>query len=166
MRLWGILLLVTASAGAGCYASSRLQADRRALELLIAWTQEAAACIRYSRTEIPELLVMFAEQPCYARFRFARDICRELTPLTPPQLLWEAAVGGDPAVPEPAKACLIRLGTSLGTTDCEGQLAALALCRTQLESAAAEAAENVRVKGRLYRALGFLGGAMAGIVLL
>ena len=165
MRLWGILLLVLASAGAGCYAANRLKADKSALELLLAWTEEAAACIRYSRTEIPELLAIFAEHPGYARFRFAGEISRGSSPLTPPQMLWQAAVEEDPAVPAAAKECLIRLGTSLGTTDCEGQLAALALCRTQLELAAREAAEAVRIKGKLYRALGFLGGAMAGIML-
>ena len=166
MKLWGILLLLLSSAGTGMLAASRLTADRQALELLCAWTEDAAASIRYTQTELPELLAMLANHPNYRRFRFAEEILGQLSPLTPPEMLWKAAVLSDTAVPDAAKEILIRLGTSLGTTDCEGQLASLALCRTQLLHAAEEAAENARVKGRMYRALGFLGGAMAAVVLL
>lgn len=166
MRLWGILLLLLASAGAGMLAASRLKADRQALELLCAWTEDAAASIRYTQTELPELLAELAAHPSYRRFRFMEEILVQLSPMTPPEMLWQAAVLSDAAVPDAAKESLIRLGTSLGTTDCEGQLASLALCQTQLLRAAAEAAENARVKSRMYRALGFLGGAMAAVVLL
>ena len=141
MKLWGILLLLLSSAGTGMLAASRLTADRQALELLCAWTEDAAASIRYTQTELPELLAMLANHPNYRRFRFAEEILGQLSPLTPPEMLWKAAVLSDTAVPDAAKEILIRLGTE-------------------------EAAENARVKGRMYRALGFLGGAMAAVVLL
>ena len=164
MKLAGMLLLLLASAGAGCLAAGRLRSQRQALELLCAWTADAAACIRYTHAELPELLGMLAEHPGFRRFRFAGDILEKLSPMTPPQMLWQAAVEGDPEVPAPAQPILIRLGTSLGTTDTEGQLAALALCRTQLLKAAEDAAESCRVKGRLYRVLGVLGGLMLSVL--
>ncbi len=159
-----MLLLVLAAAGTGCMAAHRLQTDRDALRTLCAWTEDAASQIRYMQAELPELLGMFAGHPVYGRFRFAGQILAELSPLTPPQMLWRSAVEGDAAVPDAARSSLIRLGTSLGTTDTEGQLAALALCRTELLKAAEEAAESARVKGKLYRALGVLGGAAVAVL--
>ena len=165
MKLAGMVLLLLASSGAGCLAAGRLRSEHQALELLCTWTADAAACIRYTQAELPELLGMLTKPPYFRRFRFAEEILEKLSPMTPPQMLWQAAVEGDPEVPESAQEILIRLGTSLGTTDTEGQLAALSLCRTQLRKAAGDASEVCRVKGRLYRVLGVLGGLMLGVLL-
>ena len=161
MKLAGMVLLLLASSGAGCLAAGKLRSERQALEYLAAWTADAAACIRYTQAELPELLGMLSSR----RFRFAEEILSQLSPMTPPQMLWQAAVEGDQEVPVSAQEILIRLGTSLGTTDTEGQLAALSLCRTQLQNAAGDAAEVCRIKGRLYRVLGVLGGLMLGVLL-
>ena len=165
MRLWGILLLLIASAGTGYYAAGRLRRNVHSLELLCAWTEDAAACIRYSHMETAELLSFLSVHPSYREFRFMQSILSEMSPQIPPQTLWQKALRQDAAVPGCAESALTGLGTSLGTTDCEGQLAALALCGTQLRQAAQNARETVQTKGRLYRALGLLGGAMAGILL-
>lgn len=164
MKLVGLLLLLLASSGAGCLAAGRLRAQRQALEQLCAWTSDAAACIRYTQGELPELLGLLEDRQEQGRFRFAGEILEGLSPMVSPQMLWKAAVEHDPEIPPSAQPILIRLGTSLGTTDTEGQLAALALCRTQLLQAAADAAEACRVKGKLYRVLGVLGGLMLTVL--
>ena len=83
MKLAGMLLLVLASTGAGCLAAGKLRSQRQALELLCAWTADAAACIRYTHAELPELLGMLAEHPGFRRFRFAGEILEKLAPLIP-----------------------------------------------------------------------------------
>lgn len=166
MKLLGLLLVMTACIGAGCYAAARLRRVAGALESLSAWTEEAAAYIRCERTELPSLLRELSGHPGYAGFTFLRDIAGELSPGVPPSLVWEHAVRCDRNIPPPAREALIRLGGTLGTTDCEGALAALRLCRTQLDRAAAQAREDCRVKGKLWRALGLLGGCMAAVLLI
>ena len=166
MKLAGIVCIVLACACAGYLASLRLREELHALELLCVWTEDAAACIRHQRTELGELLGYLSEHPNYRRFGFLREVCLQLSPMTPPDALWERAVCADRAVPATARESLIRLGKALGTTDCEGQLAVLALTRTQLTQAAADAREVCRTKGKLCRALGLLGGAMAAVMLI
>ena len=164
MKFAGMLMLLLASSLAGCLAAGRIRGQRQALELLCTWTADAAACIRYTNAELPEVLALLAERPQFRRFRFAGEILGKLSPMAPLQLLWQAAVEGDPEIPASARDALIRLGTSLGTTDTEGQLAALSLCQTQLLKAAGDAAEDCRAKGRLYRILGVLGGLMLSVL--
>lgn len=166
IRLCGILCLVCASAGTGFYRAHRLREDVRSLELLCGWTEDAAACIRHQQMELPELLAFLASHPNYRRFRFPGEVCRELSPLQPPGVLWERAVLADSAVPASARSILIGLGNTLGTTDCEGQIAALTLYRHQLTQALAAARETLGTKGKLCRSLGLLGGAMAAVILL
>lgn len=166
MRLCGIVLLVLACAGAGYAAANRLREEQRSLDLLCGWTEEAAACIRHQQTELAELLRYLSVHPNYRRFRFMTDILDKLSPMTAPRSLWENAVASDSAVPASAKPILVDLGQMLGTTDCEGQLAALRLHKTQLAQAATDAREIYQTKGKLCRALGLLGGAMAAVVLL
>lgn len=166
MKLLGIVLLVLACAGTGYLAALHLRDDQRSLELLCAWTEDAAACIRHQQTEVSELLEFLAAHPNYRRFRFMSDILDKLSPMSAPGVLWEAAVSSDSAVPAAARHILISLGQTLGTTDCEGQLAALTLHRTQLVQAAQEAREVCQTKGKLCRALGLLGGAMAAVILM
>ena len=165
MRLIGILCLVTACAGIGCCRSAKLHEDVLSLERLCAMLDDAAACIRHQRLELWELLSFLAAHPNNRRFRFLHKVAEQLSPLTVPAELWKQAVMSDRAVPDAAKPILSALGAGLGTTDCEGQLAALSLYRGQLQRAAADAREIFRTKGKLCRTLGLLGGAMAAVVL-
>lgn len=166
MKLIGMLLVVIACAGAGYAGAAHYRGEAKSLEALCAWTEDAAACIRHQKLELAELLAYLASHTGYACFSFMREILAGLSPGTPPGLLWEQAVQCDRQIPHAAKESLIRAGQTLGTTDCEGTLAALALCRTQLCLLSEQAQETSRVKGRLCRALGLLGGCMAAVLLL
>lgn len=165
MKLLGMLLVVCACAGMGFAGAARLKREAAALDALCAWTDDAAGLIRHQRTELGELLRMLSVHPGYAAFSFMREIADGLSPCTPPGLLWEQAVRCDRMIPQAAQIPLIRVGQTLGATDPEGALAALSLCRTQLLRIAEEARETSRVKGKLCRALGLLGGCMAAVLL-
>ncbi len=166
MKLLGLFCILLACTGAGLYASARLKRETRAAELLMAWTEDCAACIRCQNTELRELLGQMAVHPNYSRFGFLKAVSEGLSPGTPPQEVWQRAVRSDPAVPARVQEILCSLGNVLGTTDTQGQLAALELHRIQLRAAAGESRERYTVQGKLYRSLGLLGGAAAVVLLL
>ena len=166
MKLLGLLCVVLACAGTGFLRARQLQAQYAALELLCALTQEMESCIRHVQPELGELLEMLAEHPNYRRFSFLCDTADSISPLHPFQETWAGALQADKAVPNNARAPLLQLGATLGTTDTQGQLAALQLCRAMLEQAAADARETAHTKGKLARALGLLGGAFAAVMLM
>lgn len=165
MRLLGILCLVLACIGAGLWASGRLRRESAAFDQLIRLTESAAAYIRCQAPELRDLLRMLSEE-CGNGFRFLAEVSEGLRPDAPPAAVWRSAVRKDPAVPRAAREILYSLGEVLGTTDIPGQLSALALHRARLERAAAESRERCARQGKLYRALGLLGGAMTAVLLL
>ena len=166
MKLAGLLCVVLACMGTGYLRARHLQEQCTALGLLCALMQDMEACIRHEQTELTELLTRMAEHPNYSRFSFLRDAADGISPLHPLREVWADALQTDKAVPDAAKSPLLQLGATLGTTDTQGQLAALQLCRTMLEQAAADARETARTKGKLSRALGLLGGAFAAVLLM
>ena len=62
------------------------------------------------------------------------------------------------------KTLLIEIGASLGTSDSEGQLRALAVYQTRAQELYELRAAEYRTKGRLYRSLGLLAGVTVGII--
>lgn len=165
MKLAGILCLVLACAGAGCYAAGRLRREVSAFEQLIRLTESAAAYIRCQAPELEDLLRLLSAE-CGGSFRFLAEVSEELGPDVPPAAVWRNAVRRDPVVPGAAREILYSLGEVLGTTDIPGQLSAIALHRSRLERAAADSRERCARQGKLYRALGLLGGAMTAVLLL
>ncbi|MBR7037937.1 MAG: stage III sporulation protein AB [Oscillospiraceae bacterium] len=166
MRVLGVICVLLACAAAGRYAARRLKDDAEAQSCLIALTEDAAALIRCLQPELPDMLLELAEKPIYRRFTFLRTAGEGMCPGTPPADVWTAAVEADTAVPREARPILVRLGTTLGTTDVTGQLAVLSLIRTELAQTAAAAKERSRTQGQLFSRLGLLGGAMVAVLLL
>ena len=68
-------------------------------------------------------------------------------------------------VPADDRVLLLDFGLQLGTTDLEGQLAHLALCRARAEEKRAEARVDQTQKSRLYPILGAAVGAGAALLL-
>lgn len=166
MKWWGMICVMLCCAGTGILAAGKLRRDVQALEALCAWMTAASAMMRYECPDCREWLLRMGDEPQFAGFTFAGETARMLSPLCPPLECWACAVSADAAIPDAARESLLHLGASLGSTDLEGQLAALSLCRERLETALVQARENARVRGKLYRALGLLTGAMAGVMIL
>lgn len=73
---------------------------------------------------------------------------------------WEALAEQTDAEPDACR----ELGALLGRGDAESQAAAVELIRSGLALRAEQAAEDARVKGKLYTTLGVLGGMLAAIL--
>lgn len=79
---------------------------------------------------------------------------------------WQHVLEEEREVPPGAVQILLSLGGTLGATDGEGQLSALALHRQELERAEQEWREKYRTQGALYPKLGLLGGAVLVLLFL
>lgn len=166
MRWLGILCLFLTSAGIGMYAARQLRTRLVHTQKLAALLEDFSTYIRYQCTPLEDLLYLFAEHPNYRDFTFLRRVSKEFCPEIPPRELWKDAVSSDAAVSTQAAEILCALGNVLGTTDMEGQLAALELHRRQMDGLADELKTACDKKGELYRRLGVLLGAMLAVMLI
>lgn len=166
MRTAGVLCIVLLGAAAGLTASGRLRRQASSAGKLVSLLSDLAVCIRYQRLPMEELLAAMAERRDYADYSFLRTISSRMEPGISPAELWRSAVRADAAVPDAAAAVLCSLGDVLGTTDLDGQLAALELHGTQLRQTAEQYRTLYQDRGNLYRWLGILGGAMLGLLIL
>ena len=148
------------------YQAGRLRRDARAHDLLLSLLSECGVYIRTMQTELPELLVLLSEKPAYREFGFLRRAGEQMTPGCMPGTVVCEAIRRDSGIPVAVQETLIRLGSVLGTTDLEGQLAALELARAEISRSGAEAHAKSTVQGRLFRLLGMLGGAMLAVLLM
>lgn len=165
MRWLGIFCLFLTSAGIGLYAARRIRTRYHQTRLLSALLEDFSTYIRYQCTPLEELLHLFAEHPNYGSFSFLGQVSREFCTGTPPRILWQDAVAADAAIIPQAEEILRSLGNILGTTDMQGQLAALELYRRQMDALAEELYESCQKKSELYRRLGVLLGAMLAVMM-
>ncbi|MBQ7003810.1 MAG: stage III sporulation protein AB [Oscillospiraceae bacterium] len=161
-----MLLLFLACSSAGFLAAAKLRRQAAQMQLLTALLCDFMTYIRYQCLPLEELLNLFAAHPHYRSFRFLHRTAEGFSAAVPPSLLWQEAVAEDAAVPPQAQAILHALGTMLGTTDAEGQLASLEMYRMQMQTAADEMKEQSHKKGTLYCQLGVLAGAMLALLVL
>lgn len=160
-RLIGLMLVFCAGCGIGVQRAAQLRQRARRVRLLERLVSDLATQLRYQTPTVRELIEFLRAQPMYAPFGFLMQIgetgrfCDA----------WRGAVEGDSALGAEEKLLLLELGGTLGTTDAEGQLCALSLTLTRFSALAADLERAAAEKGRLYRALGILGGAAAAVVL-
>lgn len=147
----------------GFYLSSSMKRRIDRLETEKRLTEEMSTVIRYRSLTLREIISQLAESPFYKELGFIGCI-EKSDRFIPFARAWEEGIEKDPELSPAERDILRRMGRELGTTDTEGQLAALgAYCR-ELEELAADEKEKYSTKGRMYRSLGVLFGAMAGIL--
>ena len=80
--------------------------------------------------------------------------------------MWRKALDGQRDIPIDERRILSRLGELLGTSDIEGQLSSIALLEDELMTVKERREENYRRRGKLFRSVGVLAGAMTGILVI
>ncbi len=111
--------------------------------------------IRYQNLPLPELFAQLAEH--YPEFDFWEKLTFNFDNL--PEQIWENALT-ESNLPKEACNILIHLGNELGKTDISGQIAILDLYQRQMQNVLENYQTECGKKSRLFRSLGWLGGAM------
>lgn len=149
-------------AAVGLWKSSQLKKRAHLLSELSQMVADISLGIRYTAPTLDELSEGFTGV-FGALLREARQSEPDI------KAAWEAASAGLSALPyaERSEAELMSgLGRELGTCDAEGQLAILSMYAEKLKRLSAEAEQNAKVRGKLFRSVGTLLGAGVAILIL
>lgn len=170
MKMIGIIILVVTSSAAGCFASAELKsraANMRQVRLMI---EKLRLMIRYEALEVSEISRRLGEDESLGGIPFLKNLSENV-----PLFLegretfcecWRRSVRDCGVFSPEETALLFSIGDILGSCDCEGQLSALSLCGEEADRLAARSEEAYRAKGRLYRSLGAVAGALIAIIII
>lgn len=164
MKLFGCFILVVASGAIGYAASEQLSKRVARLRLLLRMVNDMMNLLRYTLPTVDEMLHMLMEQSCYASLLFLRNAANMESPLCFPER-WEKAILQQP-MPQEERTLLLHIGQTLGSTDLDGQLSALGLCKEQLNGLVQQAEEKQRSHAAMYRSMGLLTGLFLVILLI
>lgn len=165
IRFLGILLIFTASSSAGMFLSGNIKNKRERLLKERKMLEEISIMIRFNSLTLKEIIYELINTEMYNTFKFLKILDTRLNETVPFQEMWEQSVKNDDTLSVDEKKLLSELGFSLGTTDAEGQLSTLNIYKTRLDEMIEAETEKYRVKGKMYRSLGVMFGAMIGILI-
>lgn len=165
IRFLGILLIFTASSSAGMFLSGNIKNKRERLLKERKMLEEISIMIRFNSLTLKEIIYELINTEIYNTFKFLKILDKRLNESVPFQEMWEQSVRNDDTLSADEIKLLSELGCSLGTTDAEGQLSTLNIYKTRLDEMIEAETEKYRVKGKMYRSLGVMFGAMIGILI-
>ncbi len=162
MKLCGLLLLLSAAVLCGCYAADGLHRRVIRLQQLRRMLNAITVHLRYTLPTVRELMQTLADDPDYTALPFLRKAVADPSDFP---AAWNTAVSQSHDLSREEASLLYRLGHTLGSTDLEGQLSALALYDQQLSAMLQQAAVQADSHGSLYRTMGILTGLFLVILL-
>ena len=166
VKLAGQILIVLSGCGLGIYLKSRLIARRRILTAMVLAVNETATQIGYISTDIKALTAALCRQSGLEILSFLVPFHEDLRCGNSPRHAADAATEGwqRGVVSAADRQMISAFFGGLGQSDRAGQLAHCALYEEQFKSAAAEAAEAQRQKGKMVLTLSML-AALALVIL-
>jgi len=165
MKLWGILLIFLCCAGIGCYSALQVKHQVSIYQKLLLLIQDCMTYIRYQHLTVYELFSVLAERSDYQNLDLIQHLHQNDFYENSPETLWNHALQ-ESRIPEEAKQILQTLGSELGKSDMQSQLAVLALCQAQMQKALVSCEAGCEKKSKLCQSLGWLGGAMLAVLFL
>lgn len=165
IRITGILLIFLTSTVLGMFLSNNIKNKRERLVKERKMLEEISIMIRFNSLTLKEIIYELENEELFCDFKFLKILKIMLDkPISFPEA-WEQAIKKDDIISESEKKVLIELGFNLGTTDIDGQLSTLNIYKIRLDKMIEEESEKYRVKGKMYRSLGIMFGAMIGILI-
>lgn len=166
IRFLGIAFIFMASAFVGIYLSDNIKRKKERLVTIGKILSEISELIRCYSFTLSEISAKLSENNDFAQLRFIKSLSEEIKKNSSFPDAWKKAVEDDNALSNEEKKLLYEVGMALGTTDIEGQVSALEFFILQAEKMAEEENERYKVKGKMYRSLGAVFGAMIGILII
>ena len=169
MKIPGIIILIITSCAAGCFASAGLKSKAENMQQVRLMIEKLRLMIRYEAIEVSEISRRLAEDDSLSGLRFLGELWKNASLFYEGNetfcACWRRAVETDWTFSGEERDLLYNIGDILGSCDCEGQLSALSLCGSEADRLAALAREAYAAKGRLYRSLGAVAGALIAIII-
>ena len=166
VRLLAAAAVIIICTAVGTALSSALRLRCVQLNCMRSVFEEMATLIRYRAVRCKELMTELCGKETYSGFDFMQKLDIALKSGIGITEAWQTSAIQARFITESDREILLSTGEQLGTTDIEGQLSMLTMSAGLAEKNLREAREESRVKGPMYRRIGFFGGAVAALVLL
>lgn len=165
IRVLGVMLIFFSAALVGMSMSVNMKKKLDRLALLRRMADEISTLIRYRSLTVREIITELRQSGMYSElhFLYGSDFKDRSRPVSE---IWESTVLSDCNLSREEKTVLCNLGTQLGTTDSQGQLSLIAAFSAEIEEMYERQKQVYAVKGKLYRSMGILIGAMVGIMII
>lgn len=145
--------------------SLKLSERVRTAELLISLSDEISSEIRFCSYTVMEITEHIYNNSNYKKLDFIAEIIEMSQTRYDMHEMWREAVIKSDILHGDEKDIMVSMGNILGTSDTDGQISAIELHKKRLERVLENAVREYEQKGRMYRSMGVLAGAMAGIML-
>lgn len=166
IRLMAAFLFTAAGAAAGVSLSLRLREEREICREIGDVFRCSALQIRYRGMDVYELSSGLKCRSGLDDLTFLRELPDNYRCGEDFHVLWKKALDNQVRLPDEERRLLLRFGELLGTSDVDGQLASISVLEAELSGLEAKREENYRRKGKLFRCIGVLAGAMTGILII
>lgn len=163
MKTAGMVILLFMSVAVGCLAAHGLKRRVELLRAIRRMIESMRLMIRYEALETDEIIKRLAEDSSMSELTFINEIADEGSENCFHDK-WESAVKTQSGLNDEDILLLLRIGSFLGTSDCEGQNSALEVAAAETDRLIEEAAGQYEAKGRLYRSLGAAAGALLAVI--
>ncbi len=170
IRIAGIMLLLSMSALTGCLAAQSLKKRLTALRQLRIMLEKLRLMIRYEAPEVSEIAERLSRESGLSELEFLSAVCESITKRMDSgeasfYEIWNDAVDRHSGSFSAEDIMLIkRIGSSLGSCDCDGQIAMISLACEEADRLIMSADDQYKSKGRLYRSLGAVAGALLAVI--
>lgn len=160
-----VIFLLTSICGgaAGFAAADALKKKYSYIEQIMNALEQMLELIRYNRMKLSGIFTQISKEK---GFFISDDLIAAADSGIGLKEEWDKCVQSLLYLQNDDKAPLYDLGDSLGRSDAEGQTAVINMTLERLSHRADSAREEYERRGRLYRTLGILCGAAAGIILI
>lgn len=162
-----LLAFITAAFGAiaGIYFSKRLRERENILAACVLLIRELSVQIRYTNSEMGEMLKSAAQNASYKKLLFVTG-CEKTGEKGDFHRYWIEGTARQPYLTANDKELILSLGDKLGSTDLDGQLSFLEMTEEIFKEQQNQALADYRNKGKVYRSVGILCGLALGIIVL
>lgn len=165
IKLIGILSIVFSAGLIGIMSAERLKKRASELSLIGYMIDEISILIRFKAMPVYEIATLLKAGKSGEKLDFIKKLDDSGT--TSFSKAWEKSVTEcQSPLSETDKALLISFGSSLGTSDIDGQLSTLEMYKTSFKKLEKDALKICEEKSRLYRSMGFLTGAFISVMLI
>lgn len=161
-KLSGAVLIISASCVWGFSKSVRLKKRAENLIRMVASLVMLENEISFGGKNIKEALSAIAKAE---KLPFFAEVSERIGELSVSEAFSEAISKADMQLSGTDNAAILEFSRNLGGLDTASQIKSIAHTRKVLETAQAEAAEDYRRYGNMYRSMGFLGGILFALIL-
>lgn len=166
IKFTGIIMIFLASSAVGFFMSDSIKNKKIRLETERKMLEEISVMIRYNMLTVREMIIEIKENDFFSGLLFIEKIRQKLIEGISFPEAWEKSIKSDASLSTDEKKLLQELGSSLGTTDSQGQLSSLEIYKKRLDNMIESETEKYKTQGKLYRSLGIMMGAMLGILII